>query len=64
MAVPVIKDKAINWISPFFDEMIYPEKSQDINFNLHKYYMSYYSLTSDDIIEIIQKIKQANFFLQ
>jgi len=62
-AFPVIRDKALAWIKNFFDEIIFPEVSDDSNFNLHKYYMSYYSLNSEEVMEVIQKLKQSNCFI-
>lgn len=63
LAVPVANNNVLEQIKWFFDEIICIERTEDRTFNLSKYYMSYYSLWSEDLNELFYKMKEKWLFL-
>lgn len=63
LAIPVANNNILEQIKWFFDEIICIERTEDRTFNLSKYYMSYYSLWSEDLNELFYKMKEKWLFL-
>ena len=57
LATPVANSKLMEALKKFYNEIIVADAVEDRNFALSKFYMSYYSLWSEDIYEIIHKLK-------
>jgi putative phosphoribosyl transferase len=63
LAVPVINSRVVGPLKNLYDEIIFAESIEDRNFWLSKFYLSYYSLSTEDVYEIIHKIKEKWLFL-
>jgi len=60
LATPVANSKILEALRKFYNEIIVADAVEDRNFWLSKFYMSYYSLWTEDIYEIIHKLKDKN----
>ncbi len=64
LAVPVANNQVLSKIKTFYDEIVCVETTEDRNFALSKYYMSYYKLIWEDVNELFYKMKEKELFLQ
>ncbi len=63
LATPIINSQILNALNNIYDEIIVAESIEDRKFWLSKFYLSYYKLTTEDIYEIIHKLKEKNLFI-
>jgi len=63
LATPIANSKILEVLRKFFNEIILADAIEDRNFWLSKFYMSYYSLSNEDIYEIIHKLKDKDLWL-
>ena len=64
LATPIINAKVFSVLNNLYNEIITIETIEDRNFWLSKFYLSYYSLTTEDIYEIIHKLKEKRLFIE
>ena len=62
-ATPVANSRIIDPLRKFYNEIIVADAVEDRNFWLSKFYMSYYSLWTEDVYEIVHKMKDENLRL-
>ena len=63
LTVPIMNAKVLWPLNNLYDEIIVAETIEDRNFWLSKFYLSYYSLTTEDVYEIIHKLKEQWLFI-